>query len=227
AATGDDRPGTAPPVRPRPRNLRPGQAVPVARAVRGGQVHPDLEAEQAYFDHALEQRELALSQLGRSPEPAADPKSAVQLRERLKAVDVDPDEAVAFGRTDDGEARWYIGKSAIWDHRDADGVLVVNWQAPVAARSTRRRPPTPRGWWPGAPTSAAPTGSSTSTSWCSRRRPRRWPRTRASTRRCSTTRCWPAWPRPAPGSWPTSAPRSRPPSTRSSAARWSSCSSCR
>jgi DNA helicase IV len=108
-------------------------------------VHPDLEAEQAYFDHALEQRELALSQLGRSPELAADPKSAVQLRERLKAVDVDPDEAVAFGRIDDGEARWYIGKSAIWDHRDADEVLVVNWQAPVAARFYTATPADPQG----------------------------------------------------------------------------------
>ena len=110
-------------------------------------MHPQLGAEQAYFDHALEQREIARSHLGRGPELAADPKAAAELHHRLKASgDVDPDEAVAFGRIDDDdEPPLYIGKSAIWDQRDADDVLVVNWQAPVAGRFYTSTPADPQG----------------------------------------------------------------------------------
>ncbi|HEX5947794.1 MAG TPA: hypothetical protein VFY82_16025, partial [Acidimicrobiales bacterium] len=78
---------------------------------RGGHMHPELDAEQAYFDRALEQREIARAQRGRSAELAADPKSAVELRNRLGTTDVDPDEAVAFGRIEDDEGPLYIGKA--------------------------------------------------------------------------------------------------------------------
>lgn len=109
-------------------------------------MHPEIGAEQAYFDHALEQRETARSQLDRGPGLAADPKSAAELRRQLGAVDVDPDEAVAFGRLDDGvDAPLYIGKSVIWDQHDAGEVLVVNWQAPVAAPFYTATPAEPQG----------------------------------------------------------------------------------
>ena len=101
-------------------------------------MHPDIDAEQAYFDHALEQREMARGQLGRSAELAADPKSAVELRNRLGSADVDPDEAVAFGRIDDDDGAFYIGKAAIWDQRDADDILWDLDQALTAATGTAR-----------------------------------------------------------------------------------------
>src|SRR5262245_31665078 len=95
-------------------------------------MHPDVSAEQVYFDHALEQRERSRSQLDRAPDIAGDPASAAELRARLGSVGLaDPDEGVAFGRIDRHGESLYIGKNAIWD--ESNDLLVINWQAPAAS----------------------------------------------------------------------------------------------
>ena len=55
----------------------------------------------------------------------------------------DPDEAVAFGRVQTADDRWYIGKGAIWD--DDNDLVVVNWQAPIAAPFYTATPDDPEG----------------------------------------------------------------------------------
>jgi hypothetical protein len=55
----------------------------------------------------------------------------------------DPDEAIAFGRIDAANDRWYIGKGAIWD--DDNDLVVVNWQAPIAAPFYTATPAEPEG----------------------------------------------------------------------------------
>jgi DNA helicase IV len=108
--------------------------------------HPDLHAEQAYFDYALERREIARSHVNHAPELAADPKAAAQLRELLGALSIaDPDEAVAFGRIDpdDEEPPLYIGRNAIFD--EANDLLVINWQVAAAAPFYEASPEDPRG----------------------------------------------------------------------------------
>jgi DNA helicase IV len=105
-------------------------------AIKSESVHDlELAAEQAYFDHALDRRELQRSKLAHVPEGAANPKAAVHLREAATSYMSKmrpPEDAVAFGRIDHDDAEtWYIGYNAI---KDADGArLVVNWQAQVAA----------------------------------------------------------------------------------------------
>ena len=95
-------------------------------------MHPDVSAEQSYFDHALEQRERSRAQLDRAPEMAGDPAAAAELRARLGSVSLaDPDEGVAFGRIDRHGESLYIGKNAIWDEQN--DLLVINWQAPAAS----------------------------------------------------------------------------------------------
>jgi DNA helicase IV len=95
-------------------------------------MHPDVSAEQSYFDHALEQRERARAQLDRAPDMAGDPTAAAELRARLGSVGLaDPDEGVAFGRIDRHGENLYIGKNAIWDENN--DLLVINWQAPAAS----------------------------------------------------------------------------------------------
>lgn len=95
----------------------------------------ELAAEQRYFDHAWERREHYRDAVQRSDEGGANDKARWALR--TKAVTTlnslkGPDEGVAFGRFDTEEAEtWYLGYNAVWD--DNADVLVVNWQAPVAA----------------------------------------------------------------------------------------------
>ena len=55
----------------------------------------------------------------------------------------DPDEAIAFGRIEADGDRWYIGKGAIWD--DDNDLVVVNWQAPIAAPFYTATPDEPEG----------------------------------------------------------------------------------
>ncbi|HEX8802870.1 MAG TPA: DNA/RNA helicase domain-containing protein, partial [Acidimicrobiales bacterium] len=108
-------------------------------------MHPDVPREQEYFDRALAHRERQREDLGQAAELAADPRAAAELRRRLRG-DLrlaDPDEGVAFGRIDTGGDRWYIGKHAIWD--DDSEVVVVNWQAPVAAPFYTATPADPQG----------------------------------------------------------------------------------
>ena len=107
-------------------------------------MHPDLPYEQAYFDRALALRDRQQADLARAPRLAANPRAAVELRKRVSRLGLaDPDEAIAFGRIDAAEARWYIGKGAIWD--DENDLVVVNWQAPIAAPFYTATPDDPEG----------------------------------------------------------------------------------
>ena len=82
--------------------------------------------------------------LERSPNLSAHPKAVLELRRRVSGLGVvDPDEAVAFGRIEAGGQRWYIGKGAIWD--DDNDLVVVNWQAPIAAPFYTASPHDPEG----------------------------------------------------------------------------------
>ena len=107
-------------------------------------MHPDLPHEQAYFDRALALRDRQQARLAHAPALAANPKAALELRKRVSRFGLtDPDEAVAFGRIDTEDDRWYIGKSAIWD--DDNELVVVNWQAPIAAPFYTATPERPEG----------------------------------------------------------------------------------
>jgi DNA helicase IV len=107
-------------------------------------MHPDVTAEQAYFDTALEHRERARAQLDRAPDMSTDPTTAAELRRRLGAMGLaDPDEGVAFGRIDRNGEHLYIGKNAIWD--DNSELLVINWQAPAASAFYTATPRSPQG----------------------------------------------------------------------------------
>src|ERR687897_283570 len=107
-------------------------------------MHPDLPEEQAYFDRALALRDRQQADLERAPAMAANPRAAVELRKRVSSLGlVDPEEAVAFGRIEAAGHRWYIGKGAIWD--DDNDLVVVNWQAPIAAPFYTATPSDPEG----------------------------------------------------------------------------------
>ena len=107
-------------------------------------MHPDLPSEQAYFDRALALRDRQQAGLARAPRLAANPKAAIELRKRVSKLGLaDPDEAIAFGRIDAANDRWYIGKGAIWD--DDNDLVVVNWQAPIAAPFYTATPDDPEG----------------------------------------------------------------------------------
>ncbi len=107
-------------------------------------MHPDLPNEQAYFDRALALRDRQQADLARAPSMAANPRAAVELRKRVSSLGLaDPDEAIAFGRIEAHDDRWYIGKGAIWD--DDNDLVVVNWQAPIAAAFYTATPENPEG----------------------------------------------------------------------------------
>ncbi|HZA00154.1 MAG TPA: ATP-binding domain-containing protein, partial [Acidimicrobiales bacterium] len=107
-------------------------------------MHPDLPQEQAYFDRALALRDRQQAVLERAPSLAAHPTATLELRRRISGLGVlDPDEAVAFGRIDVCGQRWYIGRTAIWD--DDNELVVVGWQAPIAAPFYTATPRDPQG----------------------------------------------------------------------------------
>jgi DNA helicase IV len=118
-----------------------------ATALRGEatrQMHPDLPQEQAYFDRALALRDRQQADLARAPSLSANPRAAMELRKRVRRLGLDdPDEAIAFGRIEAANTRWYIGKGAIWD--DDNDLVVVNWQAPIAAPFYTATPDDPEG----------------------------------------------------------------------------------
>jgi DNA helicase IV len=96
----------------------------------------ELAEEQAYFDVAHKHRERRRAELGEVPTAAANAGAAKRLRFWVKAkkeAASPADTAVAFGRIDDeSDPPLYIGNEIIADE-DRE-VLVVNWQAPAAAR---------------------------------------------------------------------------------------------
>ncbi len=105
----------------------------------------ELQAEQDYFDKALETLGASLATLKDSGTAAADNKTRNELLKRAAQAEIDArsayEEGVAFGRFEfddehrsegDENGRVYLGKVAVFS--DADFPLVVNWQRPVAAR---------------------------------------------------------------------------------------------
>jgi DNA helicase IV len=96
----------------------------------------EIAIEQAFFDATAKHRARKISELGDLARAAANPGAAGHLHRYAKAARqaIGPaDDAVAFGRMDDesGEVL-YLGRHIIRDDRAE--VLVVNWQAPAAAR---------------------------------------------------------------------------------------------
>ncbi|MFY1586531.1 HelD family protein [Micromonospora sp. WMMD734] len=95
-----------------------------------------MKNEQEYFDAAWEHRERMRANLDSAANAAANSGAAARIRRDAKARQEKlgkPDEAVAFARMDDesGESL-YLGYHAIFD--DKSDIVVVNWQAPAAAR---------------------------------------------------------------------------------------------
>jgi DNA helicase IV len=107
----------------------------------------ELAEEQAYFDRAHHHRERHKAALGEAPSAAANAGVAERLRSWVKARKAaarPAQDAVAFGRIDDGapQAR-YIGYELITDeHHEA---LVINWQTPAAAPYYEASHEDPRG----------------------------------------------------------------------------------
>jgi DNA helicase IV len=116
--------------------------------------HPDLEAEQAYVDHAYEclaaarERVLALRKL-----TVLGPGGTFQAREEREVVEETirarlaqlefGDVALVFGRIDPADTgeRFYIGRIAVADGEQEP--VVVDWRAPIAEpfyRATGRNP---------------------------------------------------------------------------------------
>jgi DNA helicase IV len=116
--------------------------------------HPDLEAEQAYVDHAYEclaaarERVLSLRNL-----TVLGPGGTFQAREEREVVEETirsrlaqlafGDVALVFGRIDpaDTDERFYIGRIAVADGEQEP--VVVDWRAPIAEpfyRATGRNP---------------------------------------------------------------------------------------
>jgi DNA helicase IV len=116
--------------------------------------HPDLEAEQAYVDHAYEcldasrQRVLSLRKLS-----VLGPGGTFQAREEREVIEETirarltqlefGDVALVFGRIDpaDTDERFYIGRIAVAD--ETQEPVVVDWRAPIAEpfyRATGRNP---------------------------------------------------------------------------------------
>jgi DNA helicase IV len=107
-------------------------------------MHPDVPQEQAYFDHAADLRDRLEANLDRAATLSADPKTSADLRRQVGVMGVvDPSQSVAFGRIDVEGQRWYIGRGAIWDEKD--DLVVVNWQAPIAAPFYTATPADPEG----------------------------------------------------------------------------------
>jgi DNA helicase IV len=116
--------------------------------------HPDLQAEQAYVDHAYEcvegarRRVLGLRTMrayGTGGTHQARYESDVveeTIRARLSQLEFG-DVALVFGRIDpeDTDERFYIGRIAVAD--DHQEPVVVDWRAPIAEpfyRATGRNP---------------------------------------------------------------------------------------
>jgi DNA helicase IV len=136
-------------VRTEPTGVPEGTALAIHPAT-----HPDLEAEQAYVDHAYEcltaarERVLKLRDLS-----VLGPGGTFQAREEREVIEETirarltqlefGDVALVFGRIDPAATgeRFYIGRIAVAD--DEQEVVVVDWRAPIAEpfyRATGRNP---------------------------------------------------------------------------------------
>ncbi|GIU84413.1 MAG: DNA helicase [Acidimicrobiales bacterium] len=121
------------------------------------QVHPELEAEQRYIDHAyecLEATRRAASRLGEAVDVTTGGTNQARFErdvlwdtmiQRLTQLDLG-ERALCFGRidreTDDGGTEtFYIGRVAVADENQEP--VIVDWRAPVAEpfyRATGRNP---------------------------------------------------------------------------------------
>lgn len=122
-------------------------------------VHPDLEAEQAYIDHAyrcLEANRQAASRMGSMVEVGRGGTEQARfereviwetMANRLAQLDLGEHTALCFGRIDheapedETDASYYIGRLAVSDERQEP--VIVDWRAPVAEafyRATGREP---------------------------------------------------------------------------------------
>jgi len=110
---------------------------------------PELQAEQAYLDHALEslaamraRAERLLRDLVGAGNPDLDYVAALSRRVSLLA---DSPRPLLFGRTDEERgASWHIGRRHVEDARSDP--VVVDWRAPVAVpfyRASAAAPPGP------------------------------------------------------------------------------------
>ena len=120
--------------------------------------HPEMDAEQAYVDHAYACLEsardralelTAMVEVGQGgTNQARFEREAIwdSVAARLGQLDMG-DAALVFGRIDQeaeaGAGRFYIGRVGVWDV-DQDPV-VVDWRAPVAEAFYRATGPVPMG----------------------------------------------------------------------------------
>jgi DNA helicase IV len=97
--------------------------------------HPELEAEQAYIDHAYECLDEMRMLVARAADAGVGEVAQLALeawsRRRLRTFE-DAERGLCFGRLalDISAAPLYVGRR--WVHDDEDRVLVCNWQAPAA-----------------------------------------------------------------------------------------------
>ena len=97
-------------------------------------MHPELESEQAYVDHAYACLERMRRQMERAGEAGIGEVEALVLEawaaKRLVTFE-DAERGICFGRLDlDGAVRpLYVGRR--WVHEEQTPI-VVNWQAPAA-----------------------------------------------------------------------------------------------
>jgi DNA helicase IV len=97
--------------------------------------HPELQAEQAYVDHAYECLDRMRSTLERTGDSMATEFAAVAMeawvKRRVRTFN-DAERGLCFGRLtlDAAPQPLYVGRR--WVHDEGHAVLVVNWQAPAA-----------------------------------------------------------------------------------------------
>lgn len=107
----------------------------------------ELSHEQKYFDAAWEHRERTRRNLRRAAGAAANGGAAARIsrdaQDRMSRLG-GPEDPVAFGKIvdEDGEVL-YLGNHAISD--DSSELVVINWQAPAAARYYEATHADPRG----------------------------------------------------------------------------------
>jgi DNA helicase IV len=110
--------------------------------------HPDLAAEQAYFDDAYAVLDRMREQLIRAADTGATEVAAEAIEswanERLRTY-ADAERGLVFGRIDSegADQATYVGRR--WVHDDDRGALVVNWQAPAARPFYTATPAEPHG----------------------------------------------------------------------------------
>ncbi|HEX7581915.1 MAG TPA: hypothetical protein VF321_02410, partial [Gaiellaceae bacterium] len=97
--------------------------------------HPELQAEQAYVDHAYACLDRMRSTIARTQSSMATEFAAVAMEawaKRRTRTFQDAENGLCFGRlTLDGASRpLYVGRR--WVHDDDREPVVVNWQAPAA-----------------------------------------------------------------------------------------------